>query len=214
MAFSRPKKRSYSEDELYEYAVGALARRMRTVAELKRLFRARVEDAESEYGQTLIELVIRRLKDRGYLNDSQYAAYFSSLRRDNQKFGRLRVITDLKVKGVHGDVIEKAVAAAFEGVSEEQQAREYLRRKRMAETERSKDGGADFPPTGSRRFRYENDFQHPQELGCRRRDLERPGKPKLPGCDSQNSTWQLGHPDDAYSYADPRLPLFRRSYEN
>src|ERR1022692_5103515 len=75
MPFSRPKKRSYSEDELYEYAVGALARRMRTVAELKRLFRARVEDAESEYGQTLIELVIRRLKDRGYLNDSQYAAY-------------------------------------------------------------------------------------------------------------------------------------------
>jgi regulatory protein len=131
MPFSRPKKRSYSEDELYEYAVGALARRMRTVAELKRSFRARVEDAESECGQTLIELVIRRLKDRGYLNDSQYAAYFSSLRRDNQKFGRRRVITDLKIKGVHAEVIEKAVEAAFDGVSEEKQAREYLRRKRM-----------------------------------------------------------------------------------
>ena len=132
MPFSRPKKQSYSEDELYEYAVGALARRMRTVAELKRLFRARVEDAESEYGQTLIELVIRRLKDHGYLNDSQYAAYFSSLRRDNQKFGRRRVVTDLKIKGVHGEIIEKAVDAAFEGVSEEKLAREYLRRKRVA----------------------------------------------------------------------------------
>jgi len=131
MAFPRPKKKFYSEDQLYEYAVGALARRMRTVAELKRLFRARVEDAESEYGQTLIELVIRRLKDRGYLNDSQYAAYFSSLRRDNQKFGRMRVVTDLKIKGVHGDVIEKAIETAFEGISEEHQAREYLRRKRM-----------------------------------------------------------------------------------
>ena len=131
MPFPRPKKRSYSEDELYEYAVEALARRMRTVAELKRLFRARVEDAESEYGQTLIELVIRRLKDRGYLNDSQYAAYFSSLRRDNQKFGRRRVVTDLKIKGVHSDVIEKAVDSAFEGVSDEKQLREYLRRKRI-----------------------------------------------------------------------------------
>jgi regulatory protein len=131
MAFPRPKKKHYSDDELYEYAVGALARRMRTVAELKRLFRARVEEPESEYGQTLIELVIRRLKDRGYLNDSHYAAYFSSLRRDNQKFGRMRVVTDLKLKGVHGDVIEKAVDAAYAGVSEEQQAREYLRRKRM-----------------------------------------------------------------------------------
>jgi regulatory protein len=131
MPFSRPTKRSYSEEELYEYAVGALGRRMRTVAELKRLFRARVEEPESEYGRTLIELVIRRLKDRGYLNDAQYAAYFSSLRRDNQKFGRRRVVTDLKIKGVHGDVIEKAVDAAFDGVSEETQAREYLRRKRM-----------------------------------------------------------------------------------
>ncbi|MFZ1010454.1 MAG: regulatory protein RecX [Candidatus Sulfotelmatobacter sp.] len=131
MPFPRPKKKFYSEDELYEYAVGALARRMRTVAELKRLLRARVEEAESEYGQTLIELVIRRLKDRGYLNDSQYAAYFSSLRRDNQKLGRRRIVTDLKIKGVHGDVIDKAVDAAFEGVSEEKQAREYLRKKRM-----------------------------------------------------------------------------------
>jgi len=131
MAFPRPKKKFYSEDELYEYAVGALARRMRTVAELKRLFRARVEEAESEYGQTLIELVIRRLKDRGYLNDSQYAAYFSSLRRDNQKFGRQRVVTDLKVKGVHGDVIDKAVSSVYDDVKEESLAREYLRRKRL-----------------------------------------------------------------------------------
>src|ERR1700691_6380674 len=115
MSFPRPKKKHYSEDELYEYAVGALARRMRTVAELKRLLRARVEDAESEYGKTLVELIIRRLKDRGYLNDSQYAAYFSSLRRDNQKFGRMRVVTDLKSKSMHSDVIGKAVDAAYDG---------------------------------------------------------------------------------------------------
>jgi regulatory protein len=131
MPFSRPKKRNYSVDELYEYAVGALARRMRTVAELKRLMRARVVDVESEYGQTLVELVIRRLKDQGYLNDSQYAASFSSLRRDNQKFGRMRIVTDLKAKGLHGDVIQKAVDTAFDGVSEEKQAREYLRKKRL-----------------------------------------------------------------------------------
>jgi regulatory protein len=131
MPFPRPKRKSYSEDELYEYAVGALARRMRTVAELKRLMRARVEEADSEYGQTLIELVVRRLKDHGYLNDSQYAASYTSLRRDNQKFGRMRVITELKTRGVHGSVIEKAVEAAYEGVSEEKQAREYLRRKRL-----------------------------------------------------------------------------------
>jgi regulatory protein len=144
MAFPRPKKRFYSEEELYEYAVGALARRMRTVAELKRLLRARVEDADSEYGKTLVELIIRRLKDRGYLNDSQYAAYFSSLRRDNQKFGRMRVVTDLKSKGMHSDVIDKAVDAAYDGVSEEKQAREYLRKKRLVKPKDQKQAARIF----------------------------------------------------------------------
>jgi regulatory protein len=143
MPFPRPKKKFYSEDELYEYAVGALARRMRTVAELKRLLRLRVE-TDTKYGQTLVELIIRRLKDRGYLNDSQYAAYFSSLRRDNQKFGRMRVVTDLKAKGMHSDVIDKAVDAAFEGLSEEKQAREYLRKKRLVKPKDQKEAARIF----------------------------------------------------------------------
>jgi len=131
MAFPRPKRRSYTEEEMYEYAVNALGRRMRTVAELKRLMRARVEDPGSEYAETLVELVIRRLKDQGYLNDSNYAAYYSSMRRDNQKFGRSRVITELKTRGVHASVIDKAIETAYDGVSEEKLAREYLRKKRM-----------------------------------------------------------------------------------
>ncbi len=129
MAFSRPRK-LFTEAELYEYAVGALARRMRSVAELKRLLRNRVE-ADTEFGKTLVELIIVRLKDQGYLNDAKYAAAFSSYRRDNDKFGRMRVITDLKAKGVHGDVIEKAVSSVYDEVKEENLARDYLRRKRL-----------------------------------------------------------------------------------
>jgi regulatory protein len=129
MAFPRPRKTD-SENELYDYALGALGRRMRSVAELKRLLRRRVE-AETEYGQTLLELVIRRLKDQGYLNDTKYAAAYSSFRRDNEKFGRRRVITDLKAKGVHGAVIEKAVEDIYADVNEERLARDYLRRKRL-----------------------------------------------------------------------------------
>jgi regulatory protein len=131
MGFGSPKKKVYTEEELYEYAVGALARRMRTVAELKRLLRQKVK-AETEFGKTLVELIIRKLKDQGYLNDAKYAAAYSSFRRDNEKFGRLRVVTDLKVKGVHGDVIDQAVLAAFDEVNEEKQARAYLQRKRLA----------------------------------------------------------------------------------
>jgi regulatory protein len=142
MAFPRPRKTA-SEEELYAYAVGALGRRMRSVAELKRLLRPRVE-AETEYGQTLLELVIRKLKDQGYLNDSKYAAAYSSLRRDNEKFGRMRVITDLKIKGVHGEVIEKAVASVYDEVSDEKQARDFMRRKRLEKPENQKQAARIF----------------------------------------------------------------------
>src|SRR6202158_2845585 len=116
MGFARPRKLE-TEGELYQYAVGALGRRMRTVAELKRLLRRRGE--EDEIGKTLLEFVIRRLKDQGYLGDAKYAAAYSTLRRDNEKFGRRRVITDLKVKGIHGDVIDKAVDLVYDEVNEE-----------------------------------------------------------------------------------------------
>ena len=129
MAFGRPRK-LYTEAELYDYALGALGRRMRSVAELKRLLRNRVE-ADTEIGQTLVELIVVRLKDHGYLNDARYAAAFSSYRRDNEKFGRMRVVNDLKAKGVHGDVIEKAVSSVYDDVKEENLARDYLRRKRL-----------------------------------------------------------------------------------
>ncbi|MBZ5665752.1 MAG: recombination regulator RecX [Acidobacteriia bacterium] len=129
MAFGRPRK-LFTEAELYDYAVGALARRMRSVAELKRLLRNRVE-ADTEFGKTLVELIIVRLKDQGYLNDAKYATAFSSYRRDNEKFGRIRVVNDLKAKGVHGDVIEKAVSSVYDDVKEEALARDYLRRKRL-----------------------------------------------------------------------------------
>src|SRR5713101_7406459 len=124
MGFGRPRK-LYTEDELYQYAVGALGRRMRSVAELKRLLRNRVE-ADTEIGKTLVELIVVRLKDRGYLNDAKYATAFSSYRRDNEKFGRMRVVNDLKAKGVHGDVIEKAVSSVYDDVKEENLARAYL----------------------------------------------------------------------------------------
>ena len=38
-----------------------------------------------------------------------YAAAYSSSAATTSSFGRRRVITDLKIKGVHGEVIEKAV---------------------------------------------------------------------------------------------------------
>ncbi len=124
MAFKRAKK-TYTEAELYEYAIGALGRKMRAVAELKRLLRQRCPE------EAVIDSVVSRLKEQKYLNDAGYAAAYSSFRRDNEKFGRRRIITDLKIKGVHAEVIEKAIEETFSGVNEEEQARAFLKRKRI-----------------------------------------------------------------------------------
>lgn len=129
MAFARSARKLMTETELYEYAVGALGRRMRSVAELKRLLRRRVEPGE--LGETLVELVIVRLKDQKYLNDAQYAAAYSSFRKENEKFGRLRVVSDLKSRGVHPEVIAKAVGSVYDESNEEHLARQYLARKRV-----------------------------------------------------------------------------------
>ena len=142
MAFLRGR-RLETEDELYQYAISALGRRMRSVAELKRLLRQRVEK-DTELGQTLVEIVIRRLKDQGYLSDAKYAAAYSAFRRDNEKFGRRRVITDLKAKGVHGEVLDKAVEHAYAEVDEEKLAREHLRKKRLKKPGNQKEAARIF----------------------------------------------------------------------
>jgi len=136
------RRTTYDQDSLYEYAIGALARKMRSVAELKRLLRQRLP--EGDKSEALVEAVIARLKEQRYLNDSAYAAAYSSYRRENEKFGRLRVVTDLKARGVQADVITRAVAAAYAGADEEKLAREYLRRKRVTKPATAKDAARIF----------------------------------------------------------------------
>jgi regulatory protein len=140
--FKRPKRLYEDENALYDYAVRSLGRRMRTVAELKRLMRQRVP--EGEIGELLINMVILRLKDQKYLNDTNYAAAYSSFRRDNEKFGKRRVITDLKVKGVHANVIDKVVDEVYAAVNEEELARAYLKRKRLKKPANEKEAARIF----------------------------------------------------------------------
>jgi regulatory protein len=129
MAFHRAKRKPdpLSESALYEYAVNALGRRMRTVAELSRLMRNKVEPGES--GKAKIDAALARLKDHGYLNDADYAANYARLRQENASLGKRRVRQDLAVKGVHPELITTTLDAAYEGVNEEDLARRHLTRK-------------------------------------------------------------------------------------
>lgn len=131
MSFGRAKKPKQPLDEaaLYEYAIGALGRRMRTVAELKRLMRPRVEEGEA--GEAKVEAVVVRLKEQRYLNDTNFAADYTRLRQENNSFGKRRVQQDLIQKGVHANVIARTLDSAYENVNEEELARRHLARKRM-----------------------------------------------------------------------------------
>jgi regulatory protein len=122
-------KKIYTEASLHEYALGALGRRMRTVAELKRLMRTRT--AHQPDCEALVEAVTARLKEQRLLNDTSYASAYSLSRRDNEKFGRMRVVQDLRAKGVHPDVIGNAVGETYAEVDEQNLARQFAERKRL-----------------------------------------------------------------------------------
>jgi regulatory protein len=130
MAFARPKKREpVGEAGLFEYAVGVLARKMRTVRDLRRLMRNRAEEGDA--GERAMDAVCARLKELGYLSDTRFAADYTRLRKENEKFGKRRVQQDLMQKGVHKELIATTLATAYDEVDEVGLAREYVARKRM-----------------------------------------------------------------------------------
>jgi regulatory protein len=118
-----------NESGLYNFAVKALGRRMRTEAELRRLMGARVEPGPG--GEGVIQAVITRLKEQRYLDDRSYAETFSRLRRENDKFGQRRVRQALGQKGVSSKIVEQVVTESYAKTDEETLARQYLDCKRL-----------------------------------------------------------------------------------
>lgn len=135
---AKPAKRRFlNENGLYEYAVKALGRRMRTEAELRRLMAERVEPGEP--GESAIDAVVKRLREYGYLDDAAYAETFTRLRQENEKFGARRVRQDLRHKGVNPDLVEDAIEARYGETNEELLARKHLERKRIRKPENQKE---------------------------------------------------------------------------
>jgi len=130
MGFIRAKKKEpLNERELFEYAVAALSRRMRTVRDLRRLMKTRAEEGDA--GEQAMDAVIARLKELQYLSDTRFAADYTRLRKENEKYGRRRVQQDLAQKGVQKELIAATLAKAYDEVDEVVLAREYIARKRM-----------------------------------------------------------------------------------
>jgi regulatory protein len=122
---------------LYDYAVKALGRRMRTQTELRRLMKSRVEPGEP--GEEAINSVFARLREHGYIDDAAFAETYARLRQENDKLGRRRVRQSLGQKGVPPEIIDQAVEASYAQTNEEALALQHLERKRIRKPENEKE---------------------------------------------------------------------------
>jgi regulatory protein len=126
-----------NEAGLFEYATRALGRQMRTEADLRRLMKTRVEPEER--GDAVIETVVARLHEYGYLDDAAFAETYARLRQENEKFGVRRVRQDLQQKGVGSELIAATLEARYGQTNEEALARQHLERKRIRKPENEKE---------------------------------------------------------------------------
>jgi regulatory protein len=116
-------QKKLNEQELYDYAVKRLAARAYSIAEMRRRLDERARSRPEA------RAVLARLKDHGYLNDERFAQTYASARLENQQLGRVRVVSDLRLRLVAPEVAERAARKAYEGVAEAELLRAHLARR-------------------------------------------------------------------------------------
>ena len=122
---------------LLEYAVRSLSSKMKSIRDLRFNMSKRAEPGEA--GEQAMDAVIAKLKDLGYLSDERFAADFTRLRKENQKFGKRRVQQGLMQKDIAQDLTNTTLTAAYENVDEVALAKQYVERKRMKKPEGDKE---------------------------------------------------------------------------
>ena len=62
-----------------------------------------------EEGEAAIETVIMKLKELGYLSDERFAADYTRLRKENEKYGKRRVQQGLMQKGIAQELTQSTL---------------------------------------------------------------------------------------------------------
>jgi regulatory protein len=120
-AHKRPRR--LASEELFEYAVKCLGARACSTGDLKsKLWRRAANPPD-------IDAVIARLNDIGYLNDQRFAEDYAAARVENDGFGRMRVLNDLRTRRVSPEMADKAVERALEGRSEAELIDAFIERR-------------------------------------------------------------------------------------
>ena len=132
----KPPKPPLDQGGLLEFAVRSLSSKMKSVRDLRRRMSDRAEPGEA--GEAAMDAVILKLKELGYLSDERFAADYTRLRKENEKYGRRRVQQGLMQKGIAQELTQSALATAYDEVDEVALAKEYVARKRMKKPEDEK----------------------------------------------------------------------------
>ncbi|MGH9898362.1 MAG: regulatory protein RecX [Pyrinomonadaceae bacterium] len=117
-------------------AVRLLAARPRSIDEL----RTRLLE-KGKASPQIVESVMTKLKEYGYLNDEKFATDFAAYRLRQKAVGRHRIERDLFIKNVPREISERVVDALFEENSEEQLI-DLSIKKHLARRGRPQDQGA------------------------------------------------------------------------
>jgi regulatory protein len=120
--FPRPRQID-TEPALYDAAIKILMRRAHSVSEMKKALIRRTADED------LIQKVIARLKQNGYIDDARYAKQFARQRTEGRKQGKFRVARDLRARGVPDRHIEAALEEAAQNTDEAAVVRQRIERK-------------------------------------------------------------------------------------
>jgi regulatory protein len=99
---------------VFQRAGKLLAAKQRSVAELReRLLEGRGATA------AVVEEVIERLREYGYLDDARFAHGYASLRVQQRPIGRQRLERDLRMKQIDKATVDAALDQVFETTPEE-----------------------------------------------------------------------------------------------
>lgn len=96
-------------------AMNLLSFKPRSIAEMRERLMEKVW-AEA----AVVEQVIARLKEFGYLNDEQLAANFASSRLTIRPLGKTRLRRDLQRRKLPNEITEQTLAQIYEGDAEEE----------------------------------------------------------------------------------------------
>jgi len=117
------KPKLLDQEQLTNYAVRALGGRAHSAGELREKLSRRAASAAD------IDVVLAKLREFGYLNDQRFAENFATARLENQGFGKMRVLRELRQKRVAPKLAEQVTEQTFQDTNETDLIEAFLKRK-------------------------------------------------------------------------------------